>query len=109
MNLETRLVDQPHSLLDGLFVDFDDQAAQELVKVILQTVFFGVSDFNGELHRFLAFNRALLATGAWIVPERGGQKSQWFGGFVRRGCLDSEQRCRELVFPGFGKAEAQTS
>jgi hypothetical protein len=74
MDLQAGLVNQPHSLLDRLFVDFDDQAAQELVEVILQKVFFGVSDLNSELHRFIAFHRALHAIGAWIVPERGGQK-----------------------------------
>ena len=64
MDLQEGLVDQPQSLLDGPFVDFDDQAAEELVEVIFQTVFFGVSDLDGELHRYLAFNRVLHATGA---------------------------------------------
>src|ERR1035441_7573437 len=40
MDLQEGLVDQPQSLLDGPFVDFDDQAAEELVEVIFQTVFF---------------------------------------------------------------------
>ena len=59
MDLQERLVDQPHRFFDGPFVDFDDQAAEELVEVILQTVFFGVSNLDSELHRFLAFNRVL--------------------------------------------------
>jgi len=42
-----------------------------LIKVILQTVFFGLSDLYGELHRYSAFNRALRFIGAETVPVHG--------------------------------------
>ena len=71
MDLQDRLVHQAQRFLDGLFVDFNDQAAQELVEVIFQTVFFGVSDLDSELHRYLAFANSCHITDAWTVPVRG--------------------------------------
>src|ERR1035437_579334 len=53
MDFEHGLVKEAHGFLDGLLVDLDDQAAQELVEMIFQAVLFGLSDFNGELHRVL--------------------------------------------------------
>lgn len=80
MDLQEGLVDEPQSLLDGPFVDFDDQTAQELVVVILQVVFFGVSNFDSELHRYGAFKpRVAYNRGMDRAIRAGGRK---FGGLA---------------------------
>ena len=60
--------------LDGLLVNFDHQAAQQLVEVVFQTVFFGVSYLDGELHRFLSFVSVLIlmhcACRSGLVPAQ---------------------------------------
>ena len=71
MDLQHGLVYKTRRFLDRLFVNFDNQRAQELVEVIFQPVLFGVSNFNSELHRFIAFNRALLVPDAQTVPLGG--------------------------------------
>jgi hypothetical protein len=55
VDLKDRLVHQTDGFFDRLFVDLDDQTAQELVEVIFQTVFFGVSYLDRELHRLNPF------------------------------------------------------
>ena len=51
VNLEDRLIDQPEGFLDRLLVDGDHESAHELVEVVFQTMFFGLSEFDGEFHR----------------------------------------------------------
>jgi hypothetical protein len=74
MHLEDGLVDEADGLFDGLIVDFDYEAAQQLVEVVFQTVFFGVSYLDRKLHRTLTFNSIPEVHSAWIVPTRRQQE-----------------------------------
>ena len=57
----------------GLLVDFDYQAAQQLVEVVFQTVFFGVSYFDNEFHRLQSFADVFSPVGRMdYATTRGG-------------------------------------
>jgi len=50
MNLLNGFIEEAHGFFDLLIVDLDYQAAEQLVELILYTMFFFFSDFDCELH-----------------------------------------------------------
>ena len=50
MNLKKWFIDNTGALLDWLFVDLYEKAAKELIEFVFETVFFGFTNYNRELH-----------------------------------------------------------